>query len=145
MDVPMQEAQAAEKIYSIWFGKSEFTHVAITQQPQLNFGQSWPNLVYLALWAYLDPTQRYMLLNRHRTGADGLRGRGDGARSVAPMVGAYGRLEYVPRSMAIGRLRDLLSRAVPATHRKGPRQVFEVLAKRPTVPAGEERLRQSAK
>jgi hypothetical protein len=63
MDLPMGQAQAAEKIYEMWFGKSEFTHISVTQQPQFNFGQSWPTLVYLPLWSYLDPTQRYMLLN----------------------------------------------------------------------------------
>jgi hypothetical protein len=62
MDLPMSEAQVAERIYEVWFGKSEFNHVSVTQQPQFNFGQSWPTLVYLPLFAYLDPTQRYMLL-----------------------------------------------------------------------------------
>jgi hypothetical protein len=63
MDRPMGEAQVAERIYDLWFGKSEFSRIAVTQQPQFAFGQSWPNLVYLPLFAYLDPTQRYMLLN----------------------------------------------------------------------------------
>jgi hypothetical protein len=62
MDRPMAEAQVAERIFGAWFGKSEFSRIAITQQPEFNFGQSWPNLVYLPLFAYLDPTQRYMLL-----------------------------------------------------------------------------------
>jgi hypothetical protein len=68
MDLPMGEAQVAERIYDMWFGKSEFKHVSVTQQPEFNFGQSWPTLVYLPLWAYLDPTQRYMLLNRIEQG-----------------------------------------------------------------------------
>jgi hypothetical protein len=63
MDRPMGETEVAEKIYNIWFGKSEFSHISVTQQPQFSFGQSWPNLVYLPLWSYLDGTQRYMLLN----------------------------------------------------------------------------------
>jgi hypothetical protein len=62
MDRPMGEAEVAEKIFGMWFGKSEFSHISVTQQPQFNFGQSWPNLVYLPLWSYLDATQRYMLL-----------------------------------------------------------------------------------
>jgi aminopeptidase N len=62
MELPMSEAQVAERIYDVWFGKSEFNHLSVTQQPQFNFGQSWPTLVYLPLFAYLDPTQRYMLL-----------------------------------------------------------------------------------
>jgi hypothetical protein len=68
MDLPMGEAQVAERIYDMWFGESEFKHVSVTQQPEFNFGQSWPTLVYLPLWAYLDPTQRYMLLNRIEQG-----------------------------------------------------------------------------
>jgi hypothetical protein len=68
MDLPMGEAQVAERIYDMWFGKSEFKHISVTQQPEFNFGQSWPTLVYLPLWAYLDPTQRYMLLNRIEQG-----------------------------------------------------------------------------
>ncbi|HUB82348.1 MAG TPA: M1 family aminopeptidase [Bryobacteraceae bacterium] len=68
MDMPMGEAQVAERIYDAWFGKSEFNHVSVTQQPEFNFGQSWPTLVYLPLWAYLDPTQRYMLLNHIEQG-----------------------------------------------------------------------------
>ena len=68
MDVPMSQAQAAEKIYTVWFGKSEFNRIAVTQQPEFDFGQSWPSLVYLPLFAYLDPTQRYMLLNRIEPG-----------------------------------------------------------------------------
>jgi len=63
MDVPMLQAQAAVRIFSDWFGKPEFTRIAITEQPELNFGQSWPTLVYLPLFAYLDSTQRYALLN----------------------------------------------------------------------------------
>jgi hypothetical protein len=68
MEQPMNEAQVAERIYDLWFGKSEFKRIAITQQPQFNFGQSWPTLVYLPLFAYLDPTQRYALLGHIDSG-----------------------------------------------------------------------------
>jgi hypothetical protein len=57
------EAQNSLRLYSSWFGKSEFSRIAITQQPQMNFGQSWPELVYLPLIAYLDSTQRWRLFN----------------------------------------------------------------------------------
>ena len=62
------EAQNSLRLYSSWFGKSEFGRIAITQQPQMNFGQSWPELVYLPLIAYLDSTQRWRLFNgiQHR-------------------------------------------------------------------------------
>ncbi len=57
------QAQNALRLFSAWFGKSEFSRIAITQQPQFNFGQSWPELVYLPLVAYLDATQRWQLFN----------------------------------------------------------------------------------
>lgn len=62
-DAAIGEAQNALRAFSLWFGKSEFTRLAITQQPQFNFGQSWPELVYLPLMAYLDSTQRWRLFN----------------------------------------------------------------------------------
>ncbi len=45
-----------------WFGDVPYGRIAITQQPQFNFGQSWPSLVYLPLFAFLDATQRYMMM-----------------------------------------------------------------------------------
>jgi hypothetical protein len=56
------DAQNALNLYAAWFGKSEFSRLAITQQPQFNFGQSWPSLVYLPMLAYLDSTQRFRVL-----------------------------------------------------------------------------------
>jgi hypothetical protein len=56
------ETENAVRIYNAWFGKSEFSRIAITQQPEFNFGQSWPTLVYLPLSAYLDATQRWQLM-----------------------------------------------------------------------------------
>jgi hypothetical protein len=61
MDQALGESQNAMRIYSAWFGKSEFTRIAITQQPQFSFGQSWPTLVYLPMAAFLDSTQRWKL------------------------------------------------------------------------------------
>jgi hypothetical protein len=55
------DAQNAMRIFTQWFGKSEFNHIAITQQPEFGFGQSWPMLVYMPLSAYLDSTQRWAL------------------------------------------------------------------------------------
>jgi hypothetical protein len=62
MDRTMVEAQNALRIFSAWFGKSEFERIAITQQPEFDFGQSWPSLVYLPMSAFLDSTQRFRLL-----------------------------------------------------------------------------------
>lgn len=56
------EAQNSMRIFTRYFGPLPYGRVAITQQPQANFGQSWPSLVYLPLIAYLDSTQRYLLM-----------------------------------------------------------------------------------
>jgi len=57
----MVEAQNAMRVFDQWFGKSEFNRIAITQQPEMNFGQSWPTLVYLPIIAYFDSTQRWQM------------------------------------------------------------------------------------
>ncbi len=62
LDGALVEAQNAERVFNSWFGKSEFPRIAITQQPQFNFGQSWPTLVYLPMSAFLDSTQRWQLM-----------------------------------------------------------------------------------
>ena len=56
------DAQNAIRCYSIWFGEAPYGRIAITQQPAFNFGQSWPTLVYLPVSAFLDSTQRWMLM-----------------------------------------------------------------------------------
>ncbi len=62
MDGTLVDAENAIRIFTAWFGKNEFGRIAITQQPQFNFGQSWPTLVYLPMSAYLDDTQRWQLM-----------------------------------------------------------------------------------
>ncbi len=62
LDGALVEAQNAERVFNSWFGKSEFPRIAITQQPQFSFGQSWPTLVYLPMSAFLDSTQRWQLM-----------------------------------------------------------------------------------
>ena len=44
--------------------RSAYDNVNITEQPNFNFGQSWPNLVYLPISAYIDSTQRWELFGR---------------------------------------------------------------------------------
>jgi hypothetical protein len=56
------EAQNSMRVFTHFFGPLPYGRVAITQQPQANFGQSWPTLVYMPLLAYMDATQRWMLL-----------------------------------------------------------------------------------
>jgi hypothetical protein len=56
------EAQNAMRLFTHDFGPCPYGRIAITQQPEFNFGQSWPSLVYLPLSAFLDATQRWMLM-----------------------------------------------------------------------------------
>lgn len=62
MDKTMAEAQMSIRLFNHWFSPAPYGRIAITQQPQFNFGQSWPSLVYLPLSAFLDSTQRWQLV-----------------------------------------------------------------------------------
>lgn len=65
--LPNEVAQgsAAIQVYSDFFGKLPYDHVALTEQSACNFGQSWPMLVYLPICAFWDNTiqQRLGLLD----------------------------------------------------------------------------------
>jgi hypothetical protein len=61
MDQGMVEAQNSMRIFTHWFGPAPYGRIAITQQPQMNFGQSWPSLVYLPIISFFDSTQRWQL------------------------------------------------------------------------------------
>ncbi|HEX5227021.1 MAG TPA: M1 family aminopeptidase [Bryobacteraceae bacterium] len=56
------DAENSIRLYSHYFGELPYGRIAITQQPQFNFGQSWPTLVYLPISAFLDSTQRWSLM-----------------------------------------------------------------------------------
>jgi hypothetical protein len=58
----MVDAQNAIRLFDAWFGNAPYGRIAITQQPAFNYGQSWPTLVYLPISAFLDSTQRWMLM-----------------------------------------------------------------------------------
>jgi hypothetical protein len=58
----MVDAQNAIRLFSLWFGEAPYGRIAITQQPAFNYGQSWPTLVYLPISAFLDSTQRWMMM-----------------------------------------------------------------------------------
>ena len=60
----LQETRAELQVCNYFFGKSGFDHIYITEQPDFNYGQSWPNLVYLPISAYIDSTQRWLLFGR---------------------------------------------------------------------------------
>jgi aminopeptidase N len=57
----LDQTRAQLEVCTLFFGKSPFDSIAITEQPNFNFGQSWPNLVYLPISAYIDSTQRWEL------------------------------------------------------------------------------------
>jgi hypothetical protein len=57
----LEQARAQLQICTLYFGKSPYEEIYITEQPNFNFGQSWPNLVYLPISAYTDSTQRWVL------------------------------------------------------------------------------------
>lgn len=57
----LEQTRAQLQLCSLYFGKSPYDEIYITEQPNFNFGQSWPNLVYLPISAYTDSTQRWML------------------------------------------------------------------------------------
>jgi aminopeptidase N len=57
----LEQTRAQMQLCTHYFGKSPYNDIYITEQPNFNFGQSWPNLVYLPISAYTDSTQRWML------------------------------------------------------------------------------------
>ncbi|HET6932899.1 MAG TPA: carboxypeptidase regulatory-like domain-containing protein [Candidatus Acidoferrum sp.] len=57
----LEQARAQMQVCTIFFGKAPYENLAITEQPNFNFGQSWPSLVYLPISAYIDSTQRWRL------------------------------------------------------------------------------------
>jgi hypothetical protein len=57
----LSETRAQMQMCTHYFGKSPYDEISITEQPDFNFGQSWPGLVYLPISAYIDSTQRWML------------------------------------------------------------------------------------
>jgi len=57
----LEQTRAQLQLCTFYFGKSPYPNIDITEQPDFNFGQSWPTLVYLPISAYMDSTQRWML------------------------------------------------------------------------------------
>lgn len=56
----LDQTRAQMQICTQFYGKGPYETVNITEQPNMNFGQSWPTLVYLPIMAYFDSTQRWM-------------------------------------------------------------------------------------
>lgn len=57
----LEQTRAQLQLCNFFFGKIPYDEIYITEQPDFNFGQSWPNLVYLPISAYTDSTQRWMM------------------------------------------------------------------------------------
>jgi hypothetical protein len=57
----LDQTRAQLQVCTYFFGRSPYVDIYITEQPDFAFGQSWPNLVYLPISAYMDSTQRWML------------------------------------------------------------------------------------
>ncbi len=57
----VSQGTAAIEIYSEFFGKLPYDHVALTQQSACNYGQSWPMLVYLPTCAFWDATLQHQV------------------------------------------------------------------------------------
>jgi hypothetical protein len=57
----LDQTRAQMQVCTIFFGKGPYENIYVTEQPNFNFGQSWPNLVYLPISAYIDSTQRWMM------------------------------------------------------------------------------------
>ncbi len=57
----VSQGSAAIQIYSDFFGKLPYDHVALTEQTACNYGQSWPMLVYLPICGFWDKTVQHQL------------------------------------------------------------------------------------
>jgi len=60
-DSAMADGLNTARVGSAYFGPLPAGHVAITQQSQWFFGQSWPSLIFLPYMAFLDSYNRYRI------------------------------------------------------------------------------------
>jgi len=58
------DGENSVRLFTAWFGPVPYDRLALTMQPEFNFGQSWPGLVYLPVTAFLDSTQRWSLMGQ---------------------------------------------------------------------------------
>ena len=117
MKQPLREAEFAIGLYTSYFGPLPFKRLAMTQQTACNYGQSWPELVWLPICSFFDGTVR------HQLGLDwGDRGYWKvvaPARSGAPVVGASGRVQLLSRPMDERGLCGFLSLTISAKRVRG--------------------------
>ena len=57
----LAEGELAVELYNDYFGPSLFKHMQLTQQTACDFGQSWPELVWIPICYYFDTTVRHQL------------------------------------------------------------------------------------
>jgi hypothetical protein len=60
----LEQTRAQMQLCTLYFGRAPYDSVYVTEQPNFAFGQSWPNLVYLPISAYMDSTQRWLLFGQ---------------------------------------------------------------------------------
>ncbi|HBL27834.1 MAG TPA: hypothetical protein DD490_13430 [Acidobacteria bacterium] len=60
-DATMADGLNSARLFASWFGPVPQQHVAITQQSDGFFGQSWPTLIFMPYISFLDGTQRQRL------------------------------------------------------------------------------------
>jgi Peptidase family M1 domain len=60
-EATMADGINSGRVFTTYFGSLVEKHVAITQQSQFAFGQSWPSLIFMPYIAFLDGTQRQRL------------------------------------------------------------------------------------
>jgi aminopeptidase N len=57
----LAEGQIAVQLYTDYFGPSSYKRLALTQQAACDFGQSWPQLVWIPICYFYDTTVRHQL------------------------------------------------------------------------------------
>lgn len=67
----LDQTRAQMQICTQFYGHGPYGSVDITEQPNMNFGQSWPTLVYLPIMAYFDSTQRWEAFGSINDGLSG--------------------------------------------------------------------------
>jgi hypothetical protein len=57
----LAEGEMALDLFTRYFGPLPYDHLSLSQQTASNYGQSWPELVWLPLTYFLDTTTRHMM------------------------------------------------------------------------------------
>ncbi len=57
----MADGLNAVRVSSAYFGQMTQKHVAITQQSQMSFGQSWPSLIFMPYSSFMTSSQRQVM------------------------------------------------------------------------------------